>query len=164
MTSTFARLLITSAAVLLAGASTACVDEARCDAALAGVTRVRAESAQQGAQIAWLHEWQLSMASRMASAASPDSEALKQKLAALEIENAALTERLARAERRLDEGHAVATGTPESAPAQGRTRRLDEVVPYDLTGFLTRPRPSSRREAQAPRRAPSRQLDETVPY
>ena len=58
------------------------------------------------------------------------------------------------------------------------TRRLDEAVPYDLTGFLAKPRPSGKREAHGTasqpgsrgfgrREAPpagQRTLDETVPY
>ena len=167
MKSLFARVVLSAAALLSAGASTACVDEARCEAVVggAGVARARVEVAQRDLQIAWLRGRESAMASQMESASvSRGGDTLLRKVAALEAENAALTERLGRAERVLDEVRGKASASLDGAPAQAPTRRLDEAVPYDLTGLLTRPRPSPRRQAQAPRREPPRRLDETVPY
>jgi hypothetical protein len=184
MKSTFARVLTASGLLLLAGASTACVDEARCDAALAGVAGVRSEAArretQRDAQIAWLRWWQTSMAVQLQSvAANAGNDALKRQLAALEAENAMLAQRLERAERRIEEARAPASSVEHGLAAQPPVapRRLDPVVPYDLTGFLSRPPSSGKREAHGatgaasrplerrdPVPAGQRTLDETVPY
>lgn len=149
-----ARTLLVSSILALVTLSTACVDQARtCGAALSEATRARAEAEVHDRRIAWLVSWQGQLAAQQRATAArlgdESSEALRIKVAALETENAMLSARLERAERRL------------SVTSQ---RRLDTAIPYAFAAALTKPR-STAKHPPADRRARiARTLDETMPY
>jgi multidrug efflux pump subunit AcrA (membrane-fusion protein) len=154
------RVLVLVAAVSLGGSSLACVDAAHCEAALAGVAEARAESALREQQLARLAAAHAQLAAQVERGTDAEREALRQRLALLEAENAALSARVELAERKLAlEGAAAAR-------ASSARRRLDPAVPYDLAGFLARPRTSGKQESTLLHRAtrPSRRLDPMVPY
>jgi hypothetical protein len=126
-------------AMLLVACTAGCADPSRVDAVEAGLARVRAEGTLRDQKLAWLHDHQTILAAY--AVRRDEREALAKRIAALEAENAALLQRLSRAEHRLD----AATGVP---PAP--TRTLDEQVPYELVSDRAQPA--------------RRTLDERVPY
>lgn len=152
-----ARVLAIIGVLAAASASVACVDQARCDAAVEGVAQARAEGERRDRQLAWLGLWQAQLAAQTQGGTplgggDAEREALRQRVALLEAENAALTVRLDRAEQKLG--------------ATSSKRRLDPSVPYPLTTSLDRPPASGKHEGSILRRAarPSRKLDPVVPY
>jgi hypothetical protein len=169
-----ARRSIFPFALLILGATSACVDASRVDALDESVARMRAESALRDQQIGWLRWGQVVLAGEVYGHGG-DRDALARKVAALETENADLSARLDRAERR------DAPDTPSAAPAVA-TRVLDENVPYEVGGFAVpvRGRAATRRPDKRavtlgdgqrlpgpparPVSAHARRLDETVPY
>lgn len=155
--------IATLCGVLLLGATTGCVDPSRVDALDQNLARVRAETAQRDAQIQWLRWGQMVLSNQVQLQVAVEREATARKVAALEVQNAALVQRLQRAEQKLG----LERTDPPAAPA----RKLDEVSPYNLAGFQAAPRAADKPEEpvfelvkRASARAPSRTLDETVPY
>jgi hypothetical protein len=153
----FAPSFAMSAVIALSVSSIACVDATRCEAALDGVERARAEAARHEQEIALLGARQAALAGAMGGLRDAEREALRGRIAALEAENMALAARVQRAEEKLAE----ARGTPVVTIR----RRLDEAVPYDVAS-LSRPRASAKSEAGALRRVvkPMRRLDEASPW
>jgi|HubBroStandDraft_6_1064221.scaffolds.fasta_scaffold221056_1 hypothetical protein len=160
------RFSALAGALLLLGATSACVDASRVDALEAGVARMRVDAAQRDwqreQQIAWLRWGQVMLAGEVRGHGT-DRDGLARRLAALEAENADLTARLERAEQRRD--LPVAVPSPAFALVETPARVLDENVPYDLGGFVPR-RPGKRAAPPPPRPASvhARRLDENVPY
>jgi hypothetical protein len=142
-----AVLRLASLAVLAIGAA-ACVDRARCDAALEGVARARLEAADRDRQVARLALSQAQLAEELRRG---DREALLRRLAALEAENAELSARIEHAERALARARLAAA----------LRRKIDEAVPY-----VPAKEEAGKDEGSILRRAarPKRQLDEAVPY
>jgi hypothetical protein len=137
-------------ALLLLACTAGCADPSRVDAVEADLARVRAEGTLRDQKIAWLHDHQMILAAY--AVRRDEREALAKRIAALEAENAALLQRLSRAEHRLD---AVPMGTSPPNPGTGNappapTRTLDEQVPYELMSDRAQPA--------------RRTLDERVPY
>jgi hypothetical protein len=154
-----ARLSIFPFALLILGATSACVDASRVDALDESVARMRAESALRDQQIGWLRWGQVVLAG-VVYGRGGDRDALARKVATLEAQNADLSARLDRAERRGD-----APDTLAAAPAVA-TRVLDENVPYEVGGFAVATRRADKRPGVSARpvSAHARRLDETVPY
>jgi hypothetical protein len=139
------------ALLVLAGAA-GCADPSRVDAVEAGLARVRAEGTLRDQKLVWLHDHQMILAAY--AVRRDEREALAKRIAALEAENAALLQRLSRAERRIE----AAGGDAHAGPA----RALDEQIPYELASH----HPDGSPAAPAPdhTQPPRRTLDERVPY
>jgi hypothetical protein len=108
---------------LLLGA-TGCVDSARIDALDQNLARVRAESAQRDAQIQWLRWGQMVLSTQFQA----EREATARRVASLEAQNAALLQRLQRAEQKLGLERAADPG-PAPARVFEFVRRVDAQAP-----------------------------------
>jgi hypothetical protein len=140
------RALAMSGVLAMAAAQVACVDQARCAAAIDGVAQARAEGERRDRALAWLGFQQAQLAAQVNG--DGEREALRRRVAMLEAENAALAARLE-------------TLAPPRA-ASSVKRRLDPSMPYELD----RAPVSGKQEGTIFRRAirPSRTLDPMVPY
>src|SRR5580698_7592946 len=107
-------LALLGAALLLLGTG-ACADSEHCEAAFAGMERMRADAARQEAQMTWLRVQLATFAADLQARNAADREALLHRLASLEATNAALVQRLEQGQGRI--ASPVVEPSPPARPA-----------------------------------------------
>jgi hypothetical protein len=88
------RLAWLALLAVIAPTAGACVDAGRCEAALAGADRARADALRQEAQVMWLRMQLATFAGDLQARSAADRDMLLRRLAALEAANAAVLARL----------------------------------------------------------------------
>jgi hypothetical protein len=152
------RLALAGAALLSLGAG-ACADAGHCEAALAGMERGRADAARQEAQLMWLRSQLAAFASDVQARSAADRDVLLHRLAVLEATNAALIQRLDRAQGRAEppppEPALPAAAKPVAAPPVAAPPPPPPPPVHNVAPRLVR---------QAEAGSKARGIDESSPY